>query len=73
MRIIVTVKSRARQIGVTKIDDGHYKVSVTAAPEQGKANDAVIKALSDYFFVAKSSISIVLGKTAQEKLIEITD
>ncbi|MAF81260.1 hypothetical protein CL628_04580 [bacterium] len=73
MRILVTVKPRARQASVTKVDDGHFKVSVTAVPEGGKANGAVVAALSDYFSVAKSNIRIVLGKTAREKLIDIAE
>jgi len=73
MRILVTVKPRAREKRVEKIDNGHFKVSVTAVPEGGRANDAVVDALAGYFSVAKSNIRIVLGKTAREKLIEITE
>lgn len=72
MRISVTVKPRGRATAVVRIDEGNYKVTVTAAPEGGKANVAVIAALADYFNVAKSQVRIVIGKTSREKLIEIS-
>jgi len=71
MRIVVTVKTRAREAGLEKVDDGHYKARVVAAPEGGRANAAVIALLADYFSVPKSSVSIIMGKTHTEKLIEI--
>ncbi|MDP3997927.1 MAG: DUF167 domain-containing protein [Candidatus Andersenbacteria bacterium] len=71
MKIIVTAKTRAGETGVTKVDDGHYRVAVTATPQGGRANEAIIKALAEYFDVAPSRIYIKLGKTAKEKLIVI--
>jgi hypothetical protein len=47
-------------------------VKVTAPPEKGKANDAVIEILADYFDVPKSSISIIGGKSTRVKLVEIS-
>ena len=73
MRIVVTVKPRAKQEKLERQDEGHYTVWVTAAPEGGKANQAVIAVLADQFKVAKSRIRIVMGKTHREKLIETDD
>lgn len=47
------------------------KVLVTAAPEKGKANEALIKLLSEYFDIPKGVISIIRGETERNKLIEI--
>lgn len=47
------------------------RVYTTVAPENGRANDAVIKALSKHFGVAKSQIKIVRGDTTRDKVIEI--
>jgi uncharacterized protein (TIGR00251 family) len=47
------------------------KVAVTAAPEGGKANDAVIALLAKEFGVAKSAISVVAGATDRRKIVEI--
>lgn len=71
MKIIVQVCPRAKQAKIEKIDDGHYRASVTAVAERGKANQALVELLAKEFNVAKSSIRIILGKTAREKLVEI--
>lgn len=47
------------------------KISVTAAPERGKANEAVIALLAKEWGVAKSAISVVAGATGRRKLVEI--
>ncbi len=47
------------------------KVRVTAPPENGKANKALIKLLSSYYDTPKSGIMIVSGETSRYKTIEI--
>lgn len=71
MRIYAKVTPRAGKNEVLKISDGEYKVKVAAPPEKGKANEAVIKILADYFSISKSSINIIAGKTARIKIIDI--
>jgi uncharacterized protein (TIGR00251 family) len=56
---------------VTKISEEEYRIRVTAAPEKGKANKAVIEALAVYFGVSKSAVNIVGGKSAKTKIIDI--
>lgn len=46
-------------------------IRVTASPEDGKANDAVLKLLSKVLRVPKSSLSITAGQTARTKTILI--
>jgi hypothetical protein len=48
---------------------GAIKVSVTAAPEGGKANDAVIRLLAKAWRVPKTSLSVVSGHAARRKTI----
>ncbi len=48
------------------------KVSVTAVPEDGKANAALIKLLAKAWRVPKSSLDIVQGATDRRKVILIT-
>lgn len=50
---------------------GALKVSVTAAPEKGKANAAVIALLSEKLGVPKSAIEIVRGETSRLKTVRI--
>ncbi|NOY99877.1 MAG: YggU family protein [Chloroflexi bacterium] len=63
--------SRNTIVGV--MDDGAVKIHLTAPPVDGKANEALIKFLSDVLGVAKSRIDIVAGATGRDKLISILD
>lgn len=71
MRIYAKVIPRAGKNEVEKISDSEYKVRVTAVPERGKANEAVVELLAKYFEVPKSSVSIVGGKSTRTKIIDI--
>ena len=48
-----------------------YKIYVTAAPEDGKANKAVIKLLAKALGIAKSNLTITHGHSSREKTIKI--
>ncbi len=71
MRIYVKVIPRSSRNEVTKIAEGEYKVKLTAPPVDGEANKMLISVLSEYFGVPKSSLTIVGGKSAKTKIIEI--
>ena len=47
------------------------KLRVTAAPERGKANEAVIALLADALDLPRQAITLVQGETAQDKIVEI--
>jgi len=47
----------------------HLKVKLTAPPEKGKANEALIDILADFFGIAKSKISILQGHTNPKKTV----
>lgn len=51
--------------------DGALKVGITAAPEGGKANDAVVKLLSKLLDVPKSNIEIISGHSSRNKRVAI--
>lgn len=63
-----------------KIDnlmDGEYghrvlKISVTAQPEQGKANAMVIEFLAKKWKLKKSQIKVKKGENSRDKLIHIS-
>lgn len=74
VRLKVTPKAKRNQIGglLDEPDGGKaLKIAVTTAPEDGKANDAVIALLAKEWGVAKSAISVVMGATDRRKLVEI--
>ncbi|MDM9627325.1 DUF167 domain-containing protein [Rhizobium sp. S152] len=59
--------------GIEHDADGkaHVKARVTAVPEKGKANKALIALLAKALGVAKSSVSLVSGDTARKKILRI--
>jgi uncharacterized protein YggU (UPF0235/DUF167 family) len=72
MKIFVKVKLKSRQPFVKKIDDTHFEVAVKEPPIEGRANQAVIQALADYFDMTKSRLKMISGHTSKQKLIEIS-
>jgi len=71
LRFTVHVTPRARRSGVERRADGTVRVSVTAAPHGGEANDAVIAVLADHFGVPRGRVRIVQGRRARRKIVEI--
>lgn len=71
MTITVKAKTNAKKTAVKQLDECTYEVSVTAIPEKGRANAAIIEALKDYFQVSKSQIEIKAGLTNKNKIVEI--
>jgi hypothetical protein len=47
------------------------KVAVNAPPEKGKANEAVVELLAQFFGVAVSSVTIQSGHTQPRKTVVI--
>jgi len=71
MKISVKVKPNAKQERLEKIDEKNFSVWVKEKPQEGKANQAVIKILSDYFGVAKSEVILLKGQTSRQKIFEV--
>ena len=71
MRIYVKVSPRSSRNEVTKTSEGEYRVKLTAPPVDGEANAMLIKILAEHFDVPKSSLSIIGGKSARTKIVEI--
>jgi uncharacterized protein len=71
MRIYVKVVPKSSRNKIEKISEEEYKVRLTAPPVDGKANEMLIKILSEFFSVSKNCINIVGGKTSKMKIIDI--
>lgn len=50
---------------------GRLKLAVTAAPEKGKANKAVIELLANILHVTESSIHVISGESSRDKRLLI--
>ena len=68
----VTPRASKNQI-VGAMSDGTIKVRITAAANEGQANQELVEFLSDVLGVAKSRIEIVAGETGKDKLISVLD
>jgi hypothetical protein len=66
----IRVTPHAKQNKVVE-SDGVLRVYTTVAPENGRANSAVIELLSDYLDVPKSRIKILKGLTGRDKVVTI--
>jgi len=70
--LTVHVKPNARENKVTAwLDDDTLKASVTAPPEKGKANEALLKLLARELNVPKSVLSIVRGHATRIKHVAV--
>jgi uncharacterized protein (TIGR00251 family) len=70
-KIAVTVKPNAKKGEVKRLSDTEYRVAVRPPAQDGKANEAVIDLLADYFGIAKSAVKIIRGHSSRHKLLEV--
>lgn len=71
MKLFITVKPRAKMEKVERIDGTHFIINVREPPLDGRANEAIKKALAEYFDVSNSRVRIIFGFSSRHKVIEI--
>ena len=71
-RLSVKVSPKASRDAVVGWLGETLKVSVTAAPERGKANAAVIELLAQTLSLPRSAVRVARGQTDSRKLLEIS-
>ena len=71
MRIRVRVKPGAHVDSVRREPDGSLLISVRARAQEGKANEAVVKAVAKFLRLPKSSVRIVSGPSSRTKVLEV--
>lgn len=71
MRIFVKAKPSARKEKIEKVDETHMAIWVKEPPREGKANDAVARALAKYFGIAASRVRLVSGSSGKQKVFEV--
>lgn len=65
------VKPKSRRNCIEGLRAGALLVQVTAAPDRGEANRAVVETLADWLDVVKSRIEIVSGHTSRDKTVRV--
>lgn len=68
----VQAQPKARQNAITGLHAGSLKVSVTQAPEKGKANAAIAKVLAGGLGLRKSQVQLHSGATSSQKRFLVT-
>jgi len=70
-RLRLHVVPGAKRAGVVGRHGDAWKVRVTAAPERGKANDAVVRLVAATVGLPRAAVRIVSGHATREKTVEI--
>src|SRR5215472_12428387 len=63
----VRAQPRARKPGILGEQAGALKIAVTAPPEDGRANDALVEALANALAIKRSQVTLLTGATARDK------
>jgi uncharacterized protein (TIGR00251 family) len=70
-RLRLRVAPGASRPGVVGRHGAAWKVRVAAAPEAGKANDAVVHLLADILSLPARDIEIVSGHSSRDKIVQL--
>lgn len=73
--VILPVKAKAGGRGndLQGVHDGALKISVTQAPERGKANKAILELLAEKLNLRRSQLHLVSGETSPQKRFLVKD
>jgi uncharacterized protein (TIGR00251 family) len=70
-RVRVRVSPGARRTELVGRHGGAWKIRVAAAPERGRANEAVLDLLSRELELPRRAVSLVSGHAAREKVVRL--
>jgi uncharacterized protein (TIGR00251 family) len=70
--VSLRVQPRARRTALEFTFQGGLKVAVTAPPEDGRANEAIVALLAQSWRLSKSAFEVVQGAAARNKTIGIS-
>ncbi|MBE6447544.1 MAG: YggU family protein [Alphaproteobacteria bacterium] len=67
----IRVTTRSSRNTITGVNNGRLCVSVTSVPENGKANETIVKIFSKKLKCAKTKINIISGEKSRDKILKI--
>ena len=70
-RLRLRVAPGAARAGVVGRHGETWKLRVAAPAEAGRANDAVVRLLAETLSVPRSSVTLVSGHGARDKIVEL--
>lgn len=56
---------------VRGVDGGALKIAVTAPPEKGKANKALLAVLAEFLGVSRRHVTLISGEASRDKRVEV--
>ncbi len=71
MKIFIKLKPGAKENRVERINEKSFVISVKDPPINGKANEAMIRLLANYFGTTKTSVKIISGFTSRQKIVDV--
>lgn len=71
MKIYVSARPNSKENKIEKISENHFRVFVQEPPIKGRANRAIVEALSEYLEIPKQHVSITKGRFTREKVVDI--
>lgn len=70
-RLRIRVSPGARKTELVGRHGDAWKVRLAAPPERGRANEALLGLLADRLRVAPAELTLVAGRTARDKVVEL--
>ncbi len=67
----VRAQPGARRRGVAGTWNGHLKLAVAAPPEDGRANDELVRLAAELFGLRPSAVTLVSGHSARSKTLRL--
>ncbi len=65
------VQPRASRDAILGIHDNRLRISITAPPTDGKANDYLVRFLARTLGVAKNRVHVISGHTGRRKTVRV--
>ncbi len=73
MKLQVRVKPGSRKPGVERLSDGSWLVAVREPATEGKANEAVERAIAEELGLPRRRVTIVMGHGSRSKLVLVEE
>jgi uncharacterized protein (TIGR00251 family) len=74
VKIAIRVQPGARRDALLeRLASGEWKLAVSAPPEDGRANDAVVDLMAELLGVKRRQVTVARGTSSRTKLIEVAE
>lgn len=74
VKIAVRVQPGARRDALLeRLASGEWKLAVSAPPEDGRANEAVVELMAELLGIKRRQVTVSRGMSSRTKLIEVAE